>query len=528
MARYPRLDYTSKDYDSFREDLIALVQVLFPDWTDFGPGNPGTAIIEVVAFVADEMTYYQDRQVNEAFLVTAVERQNVINHLRGIGYVLSTASPASTGLSLSLSSPLGEDYTVPPLTPVQTQDGTTIGEIMPGVYSFPQGTQGPILNVPWLAGTTYQETIGNSDGTASQQFVLGRTPFLLMAIGAVGSEVVTFDGVQWTRVDDFLDSLSTDLHYVVQVDANDVATVITGDGTNGSIPPNGSQGACTYRVGGGDQDNVEAGTLSKLTRSLISASGVQVPLVITNPVLASGGAPRETVEHAKLYGPASLKTQNRSICKEDYEINAEQITGVARALALTSNEDSTIEENTVNVFIVPVGEGAASDTLLGEVQAQLTTTCPRGITTRLNVFTAPYHNIALATTVYCSAITDPNAQAVLLNTIAAAVMAALSTTFDPTNIDDTTAARTMNFGQRISLSKMTGLVQDVNDVDRLDQFTTPSADVLMTYLREFPLLAPMSLTSASSVSLVARINFAATGTTAAVSINFIPDPDPVV
>lgn len=525
MARYPRLDYTSKDYDSFRADVITLVQVIFPDWTDFGPGNPGTALIEALCFIADEITYYLDRQVNEAFLITAVERQNVINNLRGIGYVLSTPSPASTGLTLSLSSSIPEDYTVPPLTPVTTLDGTTVGEIMPGVYTFPAGTTGPIADVPWLAGTTYQESIGNSDGTASQAFVLGRAPFLLMPIAATGSEVVTFDGVEWSRVDDFLDSLSTDLHYVIQVDSNDVATIRTGDGTNGSIPPNGTEGACTYRVGGGDQDNVETNQLTKLSRQLISASGLVVPIVITNPVAASGGAPRETVEHAKLYGPASLKTQNRSICKEDYEINAEKITGVARALALTSNEDSTIEENTVNVFIVPVGGGAASGTLLAAVATQLTTTCPRGITTRLNVYTAPYHPIALATTVYTSAVTDPNAQAGLLNAVAQATLEALQTYFDPTNIDLATGSRTMNFNQRIALSKMTRLIQDEDDVDRLALFTTPSADVLMTFVREFPELAPMTFVAATSGSLVARIDFAATGSTGAMSLLFQPDPD---
>jgi hypothetical protein len=527
VARYKRLDYTSSDYDSFRAELVALVQVIFPDWTDFGPGNPGTAIIEVVAWVADQIAYYLGRQANEAYLVTAVERKNVIKHLRGIGYKLATASPASADLTMALDVALTEDFTVPRLSIVTTDDGLTSGETMEDAF-IPAGSTGPIAGVAWLEGATFQESLGTSDGTANQRFVLGRTPFLEMEAGATGCEVVTFDGVQWTRVEDFLSSASTDLHYILEVDELDQCTIITGDGTSGSIPVNGAEGSCTYRIGGGSDHNVEANTLTKLPRQLIAASGRVVPLSVTNPVRASGGFPRETVAHAKIYGPASLKTQNRCIAKEDYEINAERVAGVARALALTSNEDPTIEENTVNMFIVPDGGGTAASPLLAAVTTRLTTTNPRGITTRLNVFTAPYYYLSFATTVYCSKVSDLTAQALVLTAAATATRDALAALFSEANIDVTSGDFTMAFGKRISLSLITRLIQDIDNVEHLNLFTSPTVDVPMPFRRQFPALAAMAVVPASSGTLQARIDFAAVNspsvpTLPAMSILFIPE-----
>jgi hypothetical protein len=56
-------------------------------------------------------------------------------------------------------------------------------------------------------------------------------------------------------------------------------------------------------------------------------------------VAASGGADRQTVASAKLLAPESLRTVTRTVTREDFEINARRVSGVARALMLTSNED---------------------------------------------------------------------------------------------------------------------------------------------------------------------------------------------
>ena len=45
------LDMTDKDFDALRVRLVALVQSVFPDWTDFAVASFGNILLELYAFV---------------------------------------------------------------------------------------------------------------------------------------------------------------------------------------------------------------------------------------------------------------------------------------------------------------------------------------------------------------------------------------------------------------------------------------------------------------------------------------------
>ena len=91
----------------------------------------------------------------------------------------------------------------------------------------------------------------------------------------------------------FYDSGPTDLHYQVQVDQNDRAEVVFGDGTNGVIPVGNI--SVDYRTGGGIYGNVEAGALTKINGSFVDSNNTPAYLTVTNAAAASGGSPREEV-----------------------------------------------------------------------------------------------------------------------------------------------------------------------------------------------------------------------------------------
>ena len=59
-------------------------------------------ILELFAYVADILSYYQDRVANESFLSTAVTRRSVIEHFRLIGYRMRTAAPAAATLKVTI------------------------------------------------------------------------------------------------------------------------------------------------------------------------------------------------------------------------------------------------------------------------------------------------------------------------------------------------------------------------------------------------------------------------------------------
>jgi uncharacterized phage protein gp47/JayE len=108
-GRQPVLDYLTKDFEGFRQAMLSQIPILLPEWTDRGEGDFGVVLIELYAYVADILSYYQDRIANEAYLPTATQRRSVVELLRLIDYQIDPGLSATTLLHLDVS----EDTVVP-------------------------------------------------------------------------------------------------------------------------------------------------------------------------------------------------------------------------------------------------------------------------------------------------------------------------------------------------------------------------------------------------------------------------------
>jgi hypothetical protein len=86
LDKLPEIDYLSKDYASFRQLILDHQSVLAPDWTEQHPADIGNALVEVLAYVADYLSYYQDAVATEAYLSTARLRRSVQRHVRLLDY----------------------------------------------------------------------------------------------------------------------------------------------------------------------------------------------------------------------------------------------------------------------------------------------------------------------------------------------------------------------------------------------------------------------------------------------------------
>lgn len=82
----PLLDYLAKDYRSFRQLLLDLIAQRNPDWIERNPADLGIALVELLAYAGDHLSYFQDAVANEAFLETARQRVSVKRHARLIDY----------------------------------------------------------------------------------------------------------------------------------------------------------------------------------------------------------------------------------------------------------------------------------------------------------------------------------------------------------------------------------------------------------------------------------------------------------
>ena len=81
------IDYTHREFQTIRNDLIQVAERLYPDsFRDFSEGSFGAMMVDAVAYVADQLNFYLDYNVNEAFLDTAYQYDNIVRHGRALGY----------------------------------------------------------------------------------------------------------------------------------------------------------------------------------------------------------------------------------------------------------------------------------------------------------------------------------------------------------------------------------------------------------------------------------------------------------
>ena len=84
----PVLDYLAKDYDGFRQLMLDRLALSIPGWQERLLPDIGIMLVEVLAYVADRLSYYQDAVATEAYLGTARRRISVRRHVRLIDYAM--------------------------------------------------------------------------------------------------------------------------------------------------------------------------------------------------------------------------------------------------------------------------------------------------------------------------------------------------------------------------------------------------------------------------------------------------------
>ncbi|HEU4768766.1 MAG TPA: putative baseplate assembly protein, partial [Pyrinomonadaceae bacterium] len=80
------LNYLAKDYASFRQAILDRMALTMPEWKERHVPDIGIALVEVLAYVADHLSYYQDAVATEAYLDTARQRISVRRHARLVDY----------------------------------------------------------------------------------------------------------------------------------------------------------------------------------------------------------------------------------------------------------------------------------------------------------------------------------------------------------------------------------------------------------------------------------------------------------
>lgn len=365
-------DYTSKDYFSIREELIARIQDRVPNWTAADPADFGVALVEAFAYMGDLLSYYIDRSVNEAFLNTATQRESVLNIAQNYGYIPAGYRSASVELEFSNSSET--QLTIPAGTVISGE--VIVGDTVSTIYF----TTGADAIVPAAVGdvpgtetvtashgrsvvlvsedaTTDGELIGTSTGEPGMAFELGEVPAADNTI-----EIYVQDGdifTKWTQVQHIIDFGPTDQVFTAFADEDNIVTITFGDGVSGVIPTLYSEIRAKYTVGGGAEGNVEADTLTVIDYlpglSEVQVSAIESAITVTNPDVAVGGSDPEETDQIRISAALALRANNRAVTLQDYADLSLAVTGVGKANATAAIWSS------VTVYIAPTRNTTDSD-----------------------------------------------------------------------------------------------------------------------------------------------------------------------
>jgi hypothetical protein len=99
----PEINYLAKDYASFRQLLFDRMALNLPAWQERHVPDIGVALVEVLAYTADYLSYYQDAVATEAYLGTARRRISVRRHARLVDYRMHEGCNARALVALSLA-----------------------------------------------------------------------------------------------------------------------------------------------------------------------------------------------------------------------------------------------------------------------------------------------------------------------------------------------------------------------------------------------------------------------------------------
>jgi hypothetical protein len=335
-------------------------------------------------------------------------------------------------------------------------------------------------------GRTKTDSPFSSNGLDNQQFKLNEENFLW------GSETVTVGSDTWTRVDNFLDSLSTDKHYTVVLGENDIATIVFGGNGKGAAPPVGIGNITVlYRHGGDTNGNVGA---NKIT---VDKTGLTFIDNAKNPRQAVGwaeadGASETSLARVKIEGPASIRTKDVAIGPDDVVLMAKNYQSsdgsspFERAFAI----EEGYGPKTIELVLMAKGGGFASAEQLSAIAEYFNGNkysnpqLPQRIVANQQVVAVNYNQ----KTVDVTAIVYGNIEKTIIED-------RLTQILQPNALKSNGSTYEWDFGELIEQSKLNHEIFDI-DEDNITkvEISVPSSSGVQLQPRELPIVGALSIT----------------------------------
>lgn len=105
----PDIDYLARDFASLKQLLLDRMSQLMPQWNERSPADIGIALVELLAYVGDHLSYQQDAIGTEAYLGTSRRRISVRRHARLVDYFMHDGCNARTWVHVEVDDDSDDD-----------------------------------------------------------------------------------------------------------------------------------------------------------------------------------------------------------------------------------------------------------------------------------------------------------------------------------------------------------------------------------------------------------------------------------
>jgi hypothetical protein len=129
----PEINYLAKDYASFRQLILDRMALLLPDWRERNAADLGITLVELLAYVGDQLSYQQDAVATEAYLNSARKRVSLWRHARLVDYFVHNGTNARVWVQLTSDADL---VNVPEKTQIFSRLERTDVRIPPASTAF--------------------------------------------------------------------------------------------------------------------------------------------------------------------------------------------------------------------------------------------------------------------------------------------------------------------------------------------------------------------------------------------------------
>lgn len=360
-------------------------------------GSVISTILDVLAYNTHYNALYTNMAINEMFIDSASKRDSIVSLAKALGYTPKSVTSARASVNL----------TVYPGDPTQTVMTLPIGmkfsaDVNNNSYTFnvetevtaKKGINDPTFvfdNVTLVEGFSNKITYTKDVNT---RFVIPESTVDMSTLKVSVISALDASTTIYNNAVTMVGTNSFDNVYFVKCRENGLYEIFFGDGTFGTVVPNGSTVKLSYLISSADAPN--GANLFSYSGGF-SASNVYTIETIN---AASGGSVEEDKESIRHFAPLAHQAQGRAVTTNDYAaLVAEIYTNVETVSVWGGQDNDPPQYGKVFISAKPYGRNVFSN--LEKQQLENGIIAKRGVVTVRPVFVDPeYFDIELISNVY--------------------------------------------------------------------------------------------------------------------------------